>query len=330
MEARQRRSPDGTREVLRYERPFLVPVRTAAGDWRRRRGWLLREWRDGTWFHAEVAPVPEFPGPSDESIDAALARWLRSGQRADWEADGPLGFAAWQLDGVLPDEVNIPSAGLVPGDSGPVEWSRYPVWKAKIGLGPGPEEREDWDRRLAGAPESTRFRLDANQGLDREETARWLAWIEGHAGIEFLEQPMRIGAESDIVRLFGDRAARIALDESVVGPGDLRRFVAEGWPGIFVLKPSMLGDPRGLRDWLGPVRSRVVVSSGFETGIGFAAVLGFAASLGRRNFVDGLGTRGFFGDDGLDGWEPSSVYKGRLTGSFFAGIWDRASAGATG
>ncbi|MFP4351586.1 MAG: hypothetical protein ACLFRP_04710 [Puniceicoccaceae bacterium] len=301
--------------------------------WEERRGWVLREEDSGGAVNfAEAAPAPGFPGPPDGEIETRLAGWVRSGDRSGWRGTGCLGFADWCLGVSLPAEVGVPSAGLLAEDDRTAAaGASYPVYKVKIGVRPAAEERAWLEGLLARTPARVRFRPDGNRSLGWEETRRWLDWMEGRERIEFLEQPLPAGAEARIVREFGEeRARRIALDESVAADGALRELVESGWPGWLVVKPALLGEPGRLLSLPAGARRRLVLSSVFETGIGFSHVLLLATLLGGGRAADGLGTRGFFGPDGLDGWSPSPSHRGRLTASFFGEIWNRVLERASG
>ncbi len=293
---------------------------------------MLREkGSDGTGSFAEVAPVPGFPGPPDVELEARLAEWVRSGDRSGWSGTGCLGFADWCLGVSLPAEVGVPSAGLLTVDYRPGgAEAAYPVYKVKIGVRGGAEERAWLEGVLGRTPVRVRFRPDGNRSLGWEETRRWLDWMEGRERIEFLEQPLPVGTEARMMREFGERAGRIGLDESVATDGGLRDPLESGWPGWLVVKPMLLGAPDRLFSLPAGVRGRTVLSSVFETGIGFSFVLLLATLLGGGRSADGLGTRGFFGPDGLDGWSPSPFHRGRLTASFFGEIWNRVVERAAG
>lgn len=71
--------------------------------------------------------------------------------------------------------------------------------------------------------------------------------------------------------LAGDYPVPLALDESVVVAGDVARWLELGWPGVFVIKPALLGDAGRVVEKL--PADRVVFSSALETGLGAAAAL---------------------------------------------------------
>ncbi len=199
------------------------------------------------------------------------------------------------------------------------------TWKIKIGIRDGEAERLAVDRILERVDPSVRFRLDANQSLDFESTGAWLRWMEARPQVEFLEQPMPVGREMEMYRMGHDNLCRLALDESVVVWDDLERILDEGWPGWLVIKPSLFGSPERLFALPESVRCRLVVSSAFESGVGFSFVLQVAAGLGDWGIAHGLGTRGFCGEDGMDGWKALSRFSGVVTNANMEVIWNHAS-----
>ena len=264
------------------------------GRWTERRGWLLR--------------VPGNP--------PRWAEWV------DWpgrpgSGEGSTAFARWMLEAGTGGEGPVSSAGLLPAGvpaESPAEWARrgYRAVKAKIGgESPGREQAvlDAWWERGEGSPLAVR--LDANGRLDAAGLRSWLHWMDARPWVEFLEQPFPPGEEGHLRRVAGGAEARLALDESLELPDALDRWVQEGWRGWWIVKPSLCGGEELLRGLPDAVRSRLLLSSAFETGIGFGGILQLARQFGGDR-VHGLGTRGFFGEDGLDGWSPAPCYRGTL------------------
>ena len=171
-----------------------------------------------------------------------------------------------------------------------------------------------------------RLRLDANAALNMQTTELWLDWMRDRPEIEFLEQPVAVGMEELLMSEFGSAADRIALDESVVDNRDFDRMLKMGWPGKIVIKASLFGSPEPLFSLPRQTKERVIISSAFETGIGFGYVLKIAGQISTQAQVHGLGTRGFFADDGLDGWPPSTRYEGTVTEDRLEGVWKNATS----
>src|SRR6185295_18074434 len=107
------------------------------------------------------------------------------------------------------------------------------------------------DDVCAALPNGGKLRLDANGAWDRRQAERWLERC-AERPVEFLEQPcfaersqgaaLQRKMEELLLGLAGDFPTPIALDESLVGEGDVERWVGAGWPGIYVVKPLLVGD----------------------------------------------------------------------------------------
>lgn len=296
---------------MEYRRRFRAPLQTAAGRWTERRGWLLRVAGDPPRW-AEWVDWPGRPGGGE----------------------GSTAFARWMLAAGEKRQGTVCSAGLLPAgvpERSPAEWvgRGYRVVKAKIGGGsPGREQSllDAWWERGEGSPLGVR--LDANGRLDASGLRLWLAWMDARPWVEFLEQPFPPGEEASLRRVAGGAEARLALDESLELAGALPHWVEEGWAGWWVVKPALCGGADLLGELPTEVRSRLILSSAFESGIGFGGVLQLALELGEDR-VHGLGTRGFFGEDGLDGWSPAPLYRAPLGGAEAEAIYQRA-VGRTG
>ena len=76
-----------------------------------------------------------------------------------------------------------------------------------------------------------------------------------------------------LLGLAGDFPTPLALDESVVGDGDVTRWIGLGWPGVYVVKTALLGDADGALAALAKARAAVVFSSALETAVGARAAL---------------------------------------------------------
>jgi len=278
-------------------------------------GWLLRQRSEGRCFFAEVSAFPGFSSFSDRG-ENAIKQWVNDGDSGGFGSKGALGFAGWSLHQSLPFQVSVNSAGLIQGNS-PESFHRSKngesaVWKVKIGVADFLSEQKRLDTWLDESPETVRFRLDANGQLDVSTTSAWLNWIVGRERIEFLEQPLPVGKESLLLEKFGQSTTRIALDESVVHPDEMSKILEMGWPGWLVVKPALFGNPGMLFEWPDEIRNRTIISSAFETGIGFSFVLKVASMMERGGLAHGLGTRGSFGSDGLDGWPPVFRFEGEV------------------
>jgi O-succinylbenzoate synthase len=136
---------------------------------------------------------------------------------------------------------------------------------------------------ICGAlPSGGKLRLDANGAWNRRQAERWLERCADRP-IEFVEQPcfadasqgetQRRRTEDVLLGLAGDYPTALALDESLVGDGDFERWIDAGWPGVFVVKPSLLGNVSGALAQLEKAKAQVVFSSALETAVGARAAL---------------------------------------------------------
>jgi O-succinylbenzoate synthase len=122
--------------------------------------------------------------------------------------------------------------------------------------------------------------------------------------VEFVEQPIAAeakGAEDLLLGLAGDYPTPLALDESVVSAGDVTRWLELGWPGVFVLKPSLLGNAAAVVARLEKAKKAVVFSSALETAIGAKAALRLAFSFDGEPRALGFGVWPLFQDHRFDG-----------------------------
>lgn len=119
-----------------------------------------------------------------------------------------------------------------------------------------------------------RLRLDANGALTPAAYEAWCDFLSEFSEIEWLEQPLRPGAETRM-RSIAEAAgvsARIALDESACRADTL----PADWPGVLAVKPLLLGD---LDDWRERRKAypRIAYASVFESPFGRQSALCVAA-----------------------------------------------------
>ncbi len=273
-------------------RPFELalpqPLHTARGRLRCKRGWLLRlEAPHGGLGWGEAAPLDGDLAP----IEAAIQQLGDSQDRDDLEAalaEGALPAAlAFALGAALAECAGLPcgrwrpapaSALLLPAGPAAIPALEAALagphppgggggtcFKWKVAVFPDGEERQLLERLLERLPATARLRLDANGGWDRTTAAAWAQRLAREPRLDWLEQPLD---PSDPQGL-DDLAARfpsvpIALDESLQARPQLR----QRWSGWQVRRPSQEGDPRTLLAELEQGRPRLMLSTGFETGIG--------------------------------------------------------------
>ncbi|WP_392532058.1 o-succinylbenzoate synthase [Nostoc sp. C117] len=198
------------------------------------------------------------------------------------------------------------SALLPAGEAALNQWETlweqgYRTFKWKIGVYAIAHELKIFESLIHTLPSSTKLRLDANGGLSYEEANLWL-WTgdnlkanrESTLEIEFIEQPLGVEQFQQMLELSMNYETAIALDESVATLGQLAACYQQGWRGIFVIKPGIVGSPSRLRKFCQQHKIDAVFSSVFETAIARLAGLQLAAELSRNNRAVGFGIDHFF------------------------------------
>ena len=299
-----------------FSLPFKAPLRTAHGHWERREGFWLK-WETATAVrYGEAAPVPGFGGMSLAAIKADLVRLGDSPSEAEWEAmveqGGELGFALGSLRGdqqqllaAGPDY--IPVAGLLPAGRGALARIEaqlelgFRTFKWKVGVADPRDEQGMLDELLGRLPSGAKLRLDANGAWNRRVAERWLAVAAERPMIESVEQPVAAADVDLLLGLAGDYPVTLALDEAVLGPQEFRFWQDQGWPGVYVIKPALWGDPFRLVQALTDAPADVVISSALETRIGSGMVIAVAFALAGSSRAAGLGGWPLFADASHDG-----------------------------
>ena len=305
-----------------------------------------RAWEAGARARAagygEAAPVPGFSRESVDEIEAVcreIGEWVE--EERLWEAvrDVPclanaLGAAFAELDSdregaerraeaapYLGVAALLPAGRAALQQIEPKAEMGFRVFKWKVGVGDMADELALLDDVCARLPNGGKLRLDANGAWDRRQAERWLERC-AERPVEFVEQPAfaeptegaarRAKVDDLLLGLAGDFPTTIALDESVVGDGDVERWLGAGWPGVFVVKPSLLADMAGAMEALERAKADVVFSSALETAVGARNALRVAFEFERgRTRVDperkataralGFGVYPLFKDARFDG-----------------------------
>ena len=287
-----------------YALPFRVPLRTAHGRWDERQGFWLKWETEAGVRHGEAAPIPGFGGASLTELAAELRQLGESPSASEWQQvidrGGELAFALgslrcdWQaLLAEGPDYV--PVAGLLPAGKAafaraePLLEMGFRTFKWKVGVADPRDEQGMLDELLSRMPERVQLRLDANGGWDRRTAERWLSLAAERPQIEFIEQPCAADAVDLLMGLAQDFPVTLALDEAVLGAEDFGRWQDLGWPGVYVLKPALWGDPIDLIARVRAAKADVVISSALETRVGARIVMAIAFALAGSARAAGLG-----------------------------------------
>ena len=237
----------------------------------------IGEWVEDSAFEA----IPTRLACLRNAVAAARAQ---AGPRARVEEeDAPAPVASAR---VVPAALGV--AALLP--AGPAALTQIPpkaemgfrIFKWKVGVGDIADELVLLDDVCAALPSGAKLRLDANGAWDRRRAERWLERCADRP-IEFVEQPCFADAAQGetaqrrnddlLLGLAGNFPTPLALDESLIGENDLERWIGVGWPGVFVIKPSLMADIEAAMSQLEKARASVVFSSALETAVGARAAL---------------------------------------------------------
>lgn len=315
----------------RYTAAFRTPIRTAHGLWAEREGVVLKLVDEkGAVGFGEAAPIAWFGTETVEEIETVCRGW------GEWVTDDRLAELPPRLGclrGALqaarhglersPDAVTelrttegarsaaayLPVAALLPAGRTALEKIEplgeigFRTFKWKVGVADIADELSLLDDVVSRLPKGAELRLDANGAWDRRRAERWLERC-AERPVEFIEQPIAPEAKSAedlLLGLAGDYPTPIALDESVALADQVDDWLRLGWPGIFVVKPSLLGDAQGALEKLQKAKAGVVFSSALETAVGARWALRLALNFGGETRALGFGVAPLFQDARLDG-----------------------------
>ncbi|MEH1882781.1 o-succinylbenzoate synthase [Nostoc sp.] len=306
-----------------YQRRFLRSLTTNHGIWDVREGIILRLTDEsGKVGWGEIAPISWFGSETlEQALDFCrqLPREITDQIIFSIPDELPacqFGFESAQEWGS--EFFSMPNApcpmphaqsfsGLLPsGEVALNQWKMlwqqgYRTFKWKIGVDAIADELKIFESLIHTLPAFTKLRLDANGGLSYEEANLWLRTCDNLKAngelpleIEFIEQPLPVEQFQGMLELSTSYETAIALDESVATLGQLAACHQQGWRGIFVIKPGIVGSPSRLRKFCHQHQIDTVFSSVFETAIARLAALQLAAELSRNNRAIGFGIDHFF------------------------------------
>ncbi|MCY7337181.1 MAG: o-succinylbenzoate synthase [Chamaesiphon sp.] len=296
-----------------YQRPFRQPLKTSHGVWQVRAGIIIQLTDNlGRSHQGEIAPIPWF---GSESIEQAIL-WCQqlSGDRItsaqiyqipDNLPACQFGFGsaltAFTSDRSKSIQTALDISALLPSGAAAIErlpalsTQGYSTFKWKIGVLPIAQEVAIWTQLMTVLPADAKLRLDANGGLTYREAEQWLELCDRESRIEFIEQPLAPDKISQIRELAQLHNTPIALDESVATFDRIQSVSADGWRGIYVVKPGIAGFPWRLAEFITQYQLDVVFSSVMETNVGRDAAFQLASSL-QLNRSMGFGIDEWFSD----------------------------------
>lgn len=309
-----------------YCAAFRNPVRTAHNLWTERTGLILRLTdEEGSVGFGEAAPIPWFGTETVGEIEGlcrGFGESITDEQMAEVPSSlgclrGALQAAKENLLKATPDQPPRIEAGagyltvaaLLPAGRAalskipPLADAGFRTFKWKVGVDELAEELPLMDDVIAALPNGAKLRLDANGAWDRRRAERWLERCADRP-IEFLEQPIAPdarGAEDLLLGLAGDYPTPLALDESVAVSAQIERWLRLGWAGIFVVKPTLLGNAVTMLERLRAAKAAVVFSSALETAVGAQRALRMAFNYDGPARALGFGVWPLFKDARLDG-----------------------------
>lgn len=212
---------------------------------------------------------------------------------------GSAGSASQPLESFSHSQL-LPAGALCLSAWQPLWEAGHRTFKWKIGVGAIAQELEIFRQLIERLPAAARLRLDANGALGYDEAARWLQACDQLSMdapvVEYLEQPLAPAHLESMQVLSQQFRTAIALDESVANLTQLQSCYAQGWRGVFVIKPAIAGFPTRLRQFCQETGIDVVISSVFETAIGQNAILHLAADLMTHPRAIGFGLDHWFLD----------------------------------
>jgi o-succinylbenzoate synthase len=298
-----------------YQRPFRQPLKTSHGVWEIRQGIIIQLTDTlGISHQGEIAPIEWF---GSESIEQAILWCQQVGdnittaqihQIPDYlpACQFGVGSALTAFNAASSTSTSIPNLStLLPSGTAAVpkilalSAQGYSTFKWKIGVLPIAEEMAIWQQLIAALPDQGKLRLDANGGLSYTEATKWLELCSQEPRIEFIEQPLGVDAIEQMQELAQRYATPIAIDESVATFALLQTAYAQGWQGIYVVKPGIAGFPWRLADFIEQHQLDVVFSSVMETSVGKDAAFRLASGL-KLNRSMGFGVDEWF--SGMPTW----------------------------
>ncbi|MFN5874202.1 MAG: o-succinylbenzoate synthase [Aphanizomenon sp.] len=294
-----------------FSQKFTNPIITNYGVWEIRESIIIRlidQNNNITW--GEISPISWF---GSETIEQALDFCYQLPQiitkeiiftisdklpacQFAFESSTHLGSYDFQLLGTNLTYSALLSAGKLALNQWHDLWEKgYKTFKWKIAVDDINQELEIFDLLISSLPTSAKLRLDANGGLTYQQAELWLKKCDKLLPkIEFIEQPLQKDKFTEMQELSNSYSTPIALDESIANFQQLEFCFHQGWGGIFVIKPAIIGSPFRLKEFCKKHQIDIVFSSVFETEIGRKAALKLAAELSTNNRAVGFGINHFF------------------------------------
>ncbi|OIO60425.1 MAG: o-succinylbenzoate synthase [Verrucomicrobia bacterium CG_4_10_14_3_um_filter_43_23] len=312
-----------------YRRRFTKPLKSPSGLWKYREGIIIQLTDpNGRRGYGEIAPLEWF---GTESIAEAIKLLDSFSGNIDANAIsagwGTYPCSTFGLRAAIGDfqqkkERKFETVILVGSTTEGLKRLEEGIKHLKLKL-----TREAKEIELEGIKElvslGAKARLDPNGGLSMSEFMWWMEALEELQGIEFLEQPLNVGLEREMIAVSQNFKTTIALDESIGSIKDILELEKSGFKGLYVAKPSTMGDLDRVGELDDDILKRMVYSTVLESSIGIEASLGAIPAICDHKV--GFGTSDFFERDGMYcHGEGCELYYGRMTEAEKEEIWTRA------
>lgn len=279
-----------------YKRSFKESVSFGNGIWEIREGWILRlEDTEGRIGFGEIAPLPAAWG--GESMAAIKDRLMYlAKQRLPLQDNiekanslpslqAGISMAGLQLEGFFNNQPknHLKVATFLPTDKATPAYLNsklqegYKTFKLKISGLSISAIYNLLEPLWTIIPEGTKLRLDANQSFSKNDCSQLLSYLKDKP-IEFIEEPLKNPTLDSIRSLQDTTHIPLALDEQVGTLKKLHAAEAAKWPGIYVIKPSGLGNLYAFLKMRTASHGTFVYSTAFETVIGLNTLLQIANS----------------------------------------------------
>lgn len=174
--------------------------------------------------------------------------------------------------------------------------ANFQTFKWKLGIGKLKEEIDILLKLLSLLPRNFKLRIDANEGLSKDDACYLLEKIEGRQ-VEFLEQPFKRDKIEEHIILQENFKTPIALDESIATTDDVISAEKAGWRGVFAIKPLRLFELEKFLDWRETSSAKISYSTVLETPFGQSLGLFLAASDKRNKLSAGYGVESWYEKD---------------------------------
>ncbi|MFZ1729817.1 MAG: o-succinylbenzoate synthase [Bacteroidota bacterium] len=175
----------------------------------------------------------------------------------------------------------------------------YSCLKLKVGKGTLEEDVERIRAVRLAVPENMLLRLDANGAYDFEQAEAALREFAMY-DIDYIEQPVPVGADDELAALTGLRIISIAADESAQNLTQARRLLERRAVDLFVVKPMAAGGLIDCRRFALEAAGQgcdVVFTSLIDSSVGRQAAAQLCASLPDSPRHHGLATGALFLED---------------------------------